>query len=639
MSESASDLLLDSGEPGLYDITSTVDPREGRLPLDEHQLAGMASGDLFGWAQDVAMGLDPVRLGRRELLILSTLGGRRGDRGESIALGFHSGHWELGMLVDAASTELAALGATPFAAYVSDPCDGRSNGTPAMLDSLPYRNDAAIVMRRLARSLPTASGVMGIATCDKGLPAMMMALAGNRDVPSVIVPGGVMLLTRGAEDTAVVQTLSTRFARGEISLDYAAIQGCVACGSAGGGCQFMGTAATSQVVAEGLGWSLPHSALHPSGTNLWMDMARRSARALHRITGARSVWDRVLSDSAISNAMALHAAVGGSTNLYLHLPAIAHAAGLRRPTIEQWLDVNRRVPRLVDALPNGPRNFATVQVFMAGGVPEVMLRLAESGALDLEAATISGRTVGENLEWWEHSDRRRSLRSRLEREGVDPDDVIRPTSRPLPGTVSIVTGNLAPGGALVKSTAIASTLVGPDGVYRASGKARVFSEEGTAIAAIKAGAVQAGEILVLIGVGPSFGMPETYQITSALKHIDLSGQIPLITDGRFSGVSTGPCVGHVTPEAAVGGPLGRVRDGDVIDVIIDTRTLDGSIDVRLDPSSLLARPTHPGLENLEDRMPDDTRLWAALQARSGGAWAGCVYDTDLIIEALGDPAT
>jgi xylonate dehydratase len=351
------------------------------------------------------------------------------------------------------------------------------------------------------------------------------------------------------------------------------------------------------------------------------------------------VWDRVLSDSAISNAMALHAAVGGSTNLYLHLPAIAHAAGLRRPTIEQWLDVNRRVPRLVDALPNGPRNFATVQVFMAGGVPEVMLRLAESGALDLEAATISGRTVGENLEWWEHSDRRRSLRSRLEREGVDPDDVIRPTSRPLPGTVSIVTGNLAPGGALVKSTAIASTLVGPDGVYRASGKARVFSEEGTAIAAIKAGAVQAGEILVLIGVGPSFGMPETYQITSALKHIDLSGQIPLITDGRFSGVSTGPCVGHVTPEAAVGGPLGRVRDGDVIDVIIDTRTLDGSIDVRLDPSSLLARPTHPGLENLEDRMPDDTRLWAALQARSGGAWAGCVYDTDLIIEALGDPAT
>ena len=157
------------------------------------------------------------------------------------------------MLVEAAARELTRLGGVPFAGHVSDPCDGRSNGTDAMLDSLPFRNDAAIVLRRLARSLPTRAGVLGVATCDKGLPAMLMAVAGVGDVPSVIVPGGVTLLAHDAEDTAAVQSLSARFARGEISLEHAAVMGCRACGSAGGGCQFMGTAATSQVIAEALG--------------------------------------------------------------------------------------------------------------------------------------------------------------------------------------------------------------------------------------------------------------------------------------------------------------------------------------------------------------------------------------------------
>jgi len=463
----------------------------------------------------------------------------------------------------------------------------------------------------------------------------MMALAGIPDLPSVVVPGGVMLLTRGAENTAEVQTLAVRFARGEISLDHAAVMGCVACGSAGGGCQFMGTAATSQAVAEALGWTLPHSALHPSGTELWADMARRSARALVRLARENRRAGDLLSDDAIDNAMAVHAAIGGSTNLYLHLPAIAHAAGLSRPSAQTWAEVNRVVPRLVDALPNGPKNYATIQVFLAGGVPEVMLRLAQLGHLKTDVATASGQSLADNLEWWETSTRRARLRNRLfDVEGIDPDDVIRPLDRPLPGTVAILGGNLAPEGALVKSTAIQPDLIDPDGRYVKTGSARVFTSEASAIEAIKRRAVSPGEVLVLIGVGPSFGMPETYQVTSALKHIDQGGLIPLVTDGRFSGVSTGPCIGHVTPEAVAGGPLGRLQDGDQVRIDIDTLGLSGSVTTSLNDRVLKARPVHSGLGERSVDLPDDTRLWAALQAQSGGSWGGCVYDTDAIVAAL-----
>ena len=631
--------VLDTGDAALFTPATTAPGSPGALDLDGPRLAAMSSGELFGWTQNVAMGLDPRRLAGRDVLILSTLGGMRAPDGSPIALGYHTGHWELGLLVEAAATELSALGLNPFAAHVSDPCDGRSNGTAAMLDSLPYRNDAAIVMRRLVRSLPTAAGVLGIGTCDKGLPAVLMALAGVPHLPAVVVPGGVMLRTEGPEDTASAQSLAARFARGEVTLDYASVAACRACGSAGGGCQFMGTAATTQVIAEALGLTLPHSALHPSGTALWRDMASRSARALAALARAGRTTGTLLSDAAVANAMAVHAAVGGSTNLYLHLPAIAHAAGLTRPGAAAWTAVNRRVPRLVDALPNGPRNHATVHVFLAGGVPEVMLHLARRGALDTSVATVAGGTLADDLAWWETSRRRHALRERLfALDGVDPDDVIRPPGRELPPTATILDGSLAPGGALVKSTAIAPELLDPAGVYRARGTARVFTSEAAAIGAVKSRSIRPGEVMVLIGVGPAFGMPETFQITAALKYADESGLIPLVTDGRFSGVSTGPCIGHVSPEAAAGGPLGRVRDGDPIEIVIDTVALTGRVDFAGDPADLAARATHPELADRVTDLPGDTRLWAALAAVAGGSWGGCVYDTDAIIGALNGTA-
>lgn len=630
-----SDVLDDGRDPSLYELQTHGEGPGGSLPVRAPELARSSSGDLFGWTQNAAMGWSPASFGAEEYLVVSTLGGLRAPDGTPVALGYHTGHWEVGLLVEAASRELSAGGAVPFAAYVTDPCDGRSNGTAAMLDSLPYRNDAAVVMRRLIRSLPTGRGVLGVATCDKGLPATMLALAGVPDLPAVLVPGGVTLLARGAENTAVVQTLSTRFARGEVTLEHAARMACRACGSAGGGCQFLGTAASAQVVAESVGLSLPHSALAPSGTAIWLDLARRSARALRGLAAAGRTVRDVVTPAAVRNAMVLHAAFGGSTNILLHLPALAHAAGVPRPDAADWAEVNAAVPRLVDALPNGPEGYATVQVFLAGGVPEVMLRVAEQGLLDLDVLTATGRPLGENLEWWRASERRRRVRDRLfEIDGIDPDDVIRPWERSLPGTVTFLTGNLAPQGAVVKSTAIDPRQLDDQGCYTHTGPARVFTGEQAAIDAIKAGELLPGEVLVLAGIGPGIGMPETYQITAALKAVDPQGRIPLLTDGRFSGVSTGPCIGHISPEAWAGGPLGALRDGDRVSVVIDTRRLRGSVDlIEPDLAEAVARGPHPGLVP-DPRVPDDTRLWAALQSVGGGCWGGCVYDVDAIVARL-----
>lgn len=627
--------LLDSTDASIYALRTHAAGPSGSLPLQADQLRGMASGELFGWTQNAGMGWDPSKLNDKQYLILSTQGGLRAPDGSPIALGYHTGHWEIGLLVEEAARQFSKSGAIPFAAYCSDPCDGRTNGTVGMLDSLPYRNDAATVFRRQIRSLPTRRGVMGVATCDKGLPAMMMALAGTRDLPTILVPGGVTLLAEEGEDAGKVQTLATRFAHGEVNLEYAAEMGCKACGTPGGGCQFMGTAATSQVIAEAMGLTLPHAALAPSGAPIWKDMARRSALALIELENAGLRSSDLLTDDSIHNAMVVHAAIGGSTNLALHIPAIAHAAGLRQPTVEDWTRINRAVPRLVDSLPNGPRHFATVQVFLAGGAPEVMLHLRDLGLLKLDALTATGRSLGENLDWWEQSERRRILKDKLvQLDGIDPKDVImapeQAKERGLSSTVTFLTGNLAPEGALVKSTAIAPERLDSDGVYRHEGPARVMATEDAAIDAIKKGIVQPGDTLVLIGIGPGSGMPETYQITSALKHMKGGESIALITDGRFSGVSTGACIGHVSPEAWADGPIGRIRDGDTIRIEIDTNDLKGSVD---NLAQSAGRGRHPDLQP-DPRVPADTRLWAALQNASGGSWAGCVHDPDRIAELL-----
>lgn len=643
---------IDSPDSSIYDIRTHAPGPGGVLPLDEDMLLNAPSGDLFALSQNVGMGWDPSRLRRKEFLILSTQGGIRAPDGKPIALGYHTGHWEVGLLMQAAAEELSRNGCTPFAGFVTDPCDGRSQGTTGMMDSLAYRNDAAIVLRRLIRSLPTRHGVMGVATCDKGMPAMMLALSAQRNLPCILVPGGVTLPPTHGEDAGAIQTIGARFAHGEISLEDAADLGCRACATPGGGCQFLGTAATSQVVAEALGLTLIHAALSPSGQPVWLDLAQRSAQSLMKLEAAGMTVSDIVTEDALHNAMVTHAAFGGSTNLLLHIPAIAHAAGLRRPTVQDWSNINHQVPRLVDVLPNGPVGHPTVRVFLAGGVPEVMLHLRDLGLLRLEAMTAHGRPLGDMLSAWEKSARRKRVREQLfSQDKVDPDEVIMNPDvahdRGLTSTVTFPTGNLAPEGSVIKSTSIDPTVVDDDGIYRKTGPARVFTTERAAIAAIKGRGerkIEPGDIILLIGRGAmGCGMEETYQLTSALKFLPWGKQVTLITDARFSGVSTGACIGHVGPEALAGGPIGRVREGDRIQIIVDRINLEGSLDLvghdgqnydRAAGANVLnQRSTHPDLA-ADANLPDDTRLWAALQNVSGGTWGGCVFDVDRILDVL-----
>ena len=607
------------------------------------------SGNLFGLSMNVGMGWDPAHVLGPQVLILSTHGGLRAEDGSPIALGFHTGHWEVGALVAEAARELKALRAVPFAGACTDPCDGRTQGTTGMFDSLPFRNDAAIVLRRLMRSLPTRAGVIGVATCDKGLPAMMMALASSSALPTVLIPGGVTLLPENGEDAGQVQTIGARYAQHQITLEYAAEIGCRACATPGGGCQFLGTAATSQVVAEALGLALPHTALGPSGQPIWLDAAKRSARAILRLRQLHMGTSDYLTPASIQNAMVVHAAIGGSTNLLLHIPAIAHAAKLQRPGAVDWAHVNRQVPRIVDALPNGPRNYATVQVFLAGGAPEVMLHLRRAGLLDTSVKTVTGDTLDASLDWWQDSARRHTLRKNLqEQDGIDPDDVImspdRARSRGLTSTVCFPVGNLAPEGSVIKSTAIDPTLIDPDGTYRHLGPAKVFVTEAAAMHAIKNNLIQEGDVLVLACSGPlGAGMQEVYQITAALKALPFGKHVAVLTDARFSGVSTGACIGHISPEALAGGAIGRLQDGDRIEIIIDRTNLTGTVNFVGDAENnfdheeatrhLALRPPRSDLAP-HPALPDDTRLWAALVQASGGIWGGCVYDVDTITSLL-----
>ena len=643
-----------------YAVRSKAPARKTGFYLDDTLLKHSPSGDLFGLSQDVGMGWDGNKVNDAQVLILSTLGGLRRDDGEPIALGFHTGHWELGLLIKEAAEELKRKGFLPFAGHCSDPCDGRTQGTNGMMDSLPYRNSAAEVLGRLVRSLPRAQGLIGVATCDKGLPAMLMTLAENNEMPGILIPGGVSLPPDQGEDAGRVQSIGVRYAHGELTLKEAAELGCAACASPGGGCQFLGTAATSQVVAEALGLALPHSALAPSGEQVWLELATQSVAALNHLMAEKVHIRDIVTQKSVHNALVVHAAFGGSSNLILHIPAIAYMAGLERPLVEDWEKVNRDTPRLVDALPNGPANYYTVQVFLAGGVPEVMLHLRDLNLLHLDVMTVTGKTLGENLKAWEVSERRQRFRNALlEQDGVQPDDVIQTPDRAsisgLGRTLVFPKGNIAPQGAVVKSSAIDRSLF-QNGVYRHVGRARVFVDELAAICAVKSQGddrIQEGEVIVLLCRGPiGAGMPETAQITSALKYTKSLHNVALITDGRFSGFSSGPCIGHVGPEALAKGAIGKVRDGDLISIVIDENTLSGSVNVVGDTQSMLPdcraaifddEVIRAGNDLLEQRafrsdltpvphLPQSVRLWAALQQTGGGTWGGCVADVDAIYE-------
>ena len=643
---------LDIKDESIFSIRTHSSGPSGTINLTEEVLRHAPSGNLFGLSQNVGMGWDAKNFLGPQFLILNSHGGVRAEDGSPVALGYHTGHWEVGLLVKRAAEEIKNLGGIPFAAHVSDPCDGRSQGTTAMFDSLAYRNDASMVMRRLARSLPTAEGIMGIATCDKSMPAMMMALAEMKNLPIILVPGGVTLSPSDGEDAGSAQSVGIRYAQGVLEKEKAEQILCRTCATPGGGCQFLGTAATSQVIGEALGISLPHSALSPSGFPVWLELGKRSAVALKDLHERKIHSSDILKETALRNAMVVHAACGGSSNLIIHLSAIAYHAGLKRPTVDDWDKINRLVPRLVDVLPNGPKGYSTSQFFLAGGVPELMLKLRELDLLELNAVTCTGKSLGENLDAWQRSERRiRFHQILIEQDNIDPKEIIHSkedaTNKGMTSTLCFPIGNLAPDGSVIKSTAIDSSVIDKDGIYRMTGPALVFTTERDAVRAVKGlgkKKIKPGDVIVLCGRGPmGAGMEEVAQVALALKHLEWGKHVALLTDARFSGVSSGACVGHISPEALAGGPIGKIRDGDIIRIEIDRLNLRGRIDFIGKPQEkcnlenasqkLHEREANPEIAP-DKRLPADTKLWAAMQNVSGGTWGGCVYDSEKIMNLL-----
>ncbi len=521
-----------------------------------------------------------------------------------------------------------------------------------MMDSLAYRNDAAIVFRRLIRSLPTRRGVLGVATCDKGLPAMMMALAAMRDLPCVLVPGGVTLPAarrRGRRQGAVDRRplrprRADAGARGRPRAAAPAARRAAAASSWARRRRRRSSARRSACRCR----TRPSRPRVSRSGSTWRAARPGRSSALHE--RGLAVRD-ILTDAAVRNAMTVHAAFGGSTNLLLHIPAIAHAAGLRRPTVDDWSDVNRRVPRLVDVLPNGPH--PTVRVFLAGGVPEVMLHLRRERLLDESCLTVTGEPLGAVLDWWERSERRqRAARAAARATASIPTTCImspeRAQRRGLTSTVTFPRGNLAPEGSVIKSTAIDPSVVDADGVYRKRGPARVFTTERAAIAAIKG----QGPRRIEAGRRPRADLPRAAGGRHGGDLPDhLGAQAPLVRQARRRAHRRAllrRLHRRLHRPRRARGPRGRPdrqarrrrRDPDRRSTAIASRaastssaTAARSFGPEEGARVLAARPPRPDLAP-DPELPDDTRLWAALQHAGGGTWGGCVYDVDAITAAL-----
>ncbi len=518
--------------------------------------------------RSLAPEMDPLRLGtgwkpedlsKPQVFISSTFGDS------------HPGSGHLDVLVNAAKEGAAEAGGHGARYFCTDMCDGESQGTDGINYSLASREMIANMIEIQANATPFDAGVF-IASCDKGLPGNLMGLA-RVNIPSVVVPGGVMAAGPDLLTLEQLGMYSARFERGEISrerFEWAKENACPSCGA----CSFIGTASTMQIMAEAIGLALPGSALLPANSPDLAEYARRAgamAVQLSRMEGMRP--SDILTQESFENAIMVHAAISGSTNTLLHLPAIAHELGIEIDG-DTFDRLHRGAHYLLDIRPAGkwPAEF----FYYAGGVPAIMEEI--KGMLHLDAATVTGKTLGENLEelkrdgyyercqkWLEEANRIRGLH--LTRE-----DIIRPFDRPIgtDGSIAVLRGNLAPEGAVIKHTAC------PKEMFSAVLRARPFDSEEECIDAVLHHRVKPGDAVFIRYEGPKgSGMPEMFYTSEAISSDkELGRSIALITDGRFSGASTGPVVGHCSPEAQAGGPIALVEEGDLIRLDIRERVLE-----------------------------------------------------------------
>lgn len=476
----------------------------------------------------------------------------------------HPGSAHLNRLVDEADRGISDRGGKPANYYVTDICDGEAQGHDGMNYSLVSREIMTAMMEIHVKATPFDAGVF-ITSCDKSVPAHLMAMA-RLDMPAIFVPGGIMKAGPGLLTLEQIGKYSAQFARKEITeeqyMEYKR-DACPDCGA----CSFMGTASTMQVMAEALGMALPGSALIPTHSPYLKNYARQAGERAVALAMDGIKPSEIMTAEAFENAIMVHAAIAGSSNSLLHLPAIAHELGLELPP-ELFDEIHRKIPFLLNIRPSGywPGEY----FWYAGGVPAIMEEIKDF--LHLGVRTVTGHSLGENLERLRSNGFHEGCRKHLQALGVKATDIIKPLNEPIrpEGAVAILKGNLAPEGAVVKHAAVSPKLM------QVILKAKVFDREEDALQAVLQKDIKPGDAVFIRYEGPKgSGMPEMFYTTEAIaSDPELIETVALITDGRFSGATRGPAIGHVSPEASEGGPIALVEEGDLIRVDIPDRRLD-----------------------------------------------------------------
>lgn len=475
----------------------------------------------------------------------------------------HPGSYHLSSLSDEAAIGVYESGGKPAKNHVTDICDGWGQGHDGMNYILASREIIADMVELHASVIPW-DGMLLLSSCDKSVPAHLMASA-RIDIPTIHIPGGSMRIGPNITTSGLAGSLSAKAKKNQTDQDEIrnyTLTGCPSCGA----CQFMGTASTMQCMSEALGLALPGNALIPSTFAEIGRMARKAGKQILRLAQQSLTPSKILTKAAFNNAIKVHAAIGGSTNALIHLPAIAHELGIvLKP--EMFDRASREIPYLTNIQPSG--EYVTELFWYAGGVPMVQWSIKEY--LDLNVMTVTGQTLGENLKHLEREGFFERCHGYLKTYNIAVDQIIRPlTKSKKTGSIAILKGNIAPEGAVIKYSA-----VNPE-MHHHIGPTVVFDSEEAAQQAIVSGRIKQGDIIVIRYEGPrGSGAPEMFMTTDAIVFDEtLNGTVALITDGRFSGASRGPCVGHISPEAIAGGPIALVENDDLVEIDIPGRKLN-----------------------------------------------------------------
>lgn len=517
----------------------------------------MKSQDL----RKIAPELDPLRIGtgwrveeleQMQIFIQSTYGDS------------HPGSTHLGDFAKQVETSCKSVGIKGAKYFTTDMCDGEAQGHDGINYSLCSREMICHMIEIQGNATPF-DGAVYIASCDKGLPAHLMAIA-RLNIPAILVPGGVMNAGPDLLTLEQIGMYSAKYQRGEIDQEtftYYKHNACPSCGA----CSFIGTATTMQIMAEALGLALPGSSVLPATGKTLLDITKNIGQDIKNLVTKDIKPSDILTKNAFENAIMVHAAIAGSTNSLLHLPAIAHECGIALDG-DDFDRIHKKIPYLLNLRPSG--FYPAEYYYYAGGTPAIMEAIKEH--LHLDCLTVTGKTVGENLKDLKNSDYYQVCDTYLVEKGLKKEDIIKPYNTPLnqQGAIAILKGNLAPEGAVVKHSAV------PKAMQETVLSARVFNCEEDAIEAILTHQIHPGEAVFIRYEGPKgAGMPEMFYTTEAIaSDPELSVSIALLTDGRFSGASKGPAIGHISPEAASGGPIALVEDGDMIEISVSRRALN-----------------------------------------------------------------